>query len=77
MVNRCWKETWDREKKIQNIEILSKICQETSMMNEWMLKGDVGIGSKNLKTLECYAWVLKNKKHDEWMYVEKRCENRK
>jgi len=25
------------------------------MMNGWMLKRDVGIGSKNLKTLEYYA----------------------
>ncbi len=27
--------------------------------DEWVdVERDVGIGSKNLKTLECYAWVL-------------------
>jgi hypothetical protein len=45
---------WDKEKKIQNIEILSKICQETSMKNGWMLKRETRIGIKNLKTLEYY-----------------------
>jgi hypothetical protein len=38
----------------KNIEILSKICQETRMMNGWMLKRDTRIGIKNLKTLKYY-----------------------
>jgi hypothetical protein len=34
---------------------MHEFFKKENMMNGWMLKKDVRIGSKILKTLECYA----------------------
>jgi hypothetical protein len=65
---------WDKAKKIQNIEILSKFCQETSMMNGWTLKREMRIGIKNLKTLKHYEKSSKNQSMmNGWMLKTLEC----